>query len=362
MPIRRFATLALLLGGVACGDEVASFDDPVDIAEPWQTLSPFDAAVDVVQLNSAINRASRIRRMRSLLISYKGRLLVEEYFRGATVDSLADVRSVTKSIVGTLAGIALDEGRIESLDDPITEYLRAPEYPITERHQGVTIRHLLTMGSGFEWMEAVGTGYNDWIFADDHVAFLLDRPLAEEPGARFNYNSAAVHLLGLVVEEAVGRPLPAYAGDVLFGPLGIEEVVWEELSSGAVNGGSGIDLRPRDLARIGLLFAQEGRSGQQPLVSMEWIGESTDSRWPQLGPYNGIRELSYGYLWWIDRTHGAHLAWGYGGQFVYVDPDTELVVVATTDWVGVSQDGGARALESQVLDIIVGGVVPAIPR
>lgn len=355
----RFALLVVLSAMAACGDEGPSPSDR-DLALPLETASPFEAGLDVVLLSEGLRDADRIERLRSLVVVHRGKLLVERYYGTATVDSLADVRSVTKSIVGTLTGVAVAGGAIESLDQPITDFLTAPDYPVSERHEDITVRHLLTMASGFDWLEAVGNGYNDWIFSGDHVAYLLDREISSEPGTVFSYNSAAVHLLGRVVEEAVGRSLASYADDVLFGPLGIEQARWEPLGDGAVNGGAGIDLRPRDLARIGMLFAQDGRSGGRSIVPMDWVGEATSSRWPDLGGVNRVRDLSYGYLWWIDRTHGAFFAWGYGGQFIYVDPDLDLVMVATTDWVGVSQDIGPTALQQQVLDVMLGRFLPAV--
>jgi CubicO group peptidase (beta-lactamase class C family) len=133
------------------------------------------------------------------------------------------------------------------------------------------------------------------------------------------------------------------------------------MSDNSVNGGAGIDLRPRDLARLGQLYLQEGRSGNQRLLSREWVDLATSPAYGWSSRFGPIEDLSYGYLWWIDRDRDAYLAWGYGGQIIYVAPARALVVVATTEWRGVSQDGGANPLEAAVLDIIVNGIVPAAP-
>ncbi len=261
----RRALLALTVLVAAVCSEAPTAVAParsIDLALPWQSVAPDLVGLDGAQLASASASALLIPRMRSLLVVREGRLAHEEYFGGWTADTLADVRSVTKSIVSTLTGIALQRGELESLDQSIVTVLTEPEFALPEAQWGITIRHLLTMTSGFFWdvTDNVGT-YNEWIQSGDHLGFILDRPLIEEPGEAFTYNSAAVHLLGVVLEEATGRTLPEYADEVLFGPIGIRERKWESLSTGRVNGGAGIDLRPRDLARLGQLFLQEGWSG-----------------------------------------------------------------------------------------------------
>ena len=169
-----------------------------------------------------------------------------------------------------------------------------------------------------------------------------------------------MHLLGVVLEAAVGRPVPAFADEVLFGPLGIGERVWEDLSTGYVNGGSGIDLRPRDLARLGQLYLQGGWSGTRSVVPTTWIDEVTAPRWSSFGPVGPIDNVSYGFLWWMDLDNAAYMAWGFGGQFVYVVPHLELVVVATTAWRGVRNDIGPTALQNAVLEIILNRILGAV--
>ena len=134
-------------------------------------------------------------------------------------------------------------------------------------------------------------------------------------------------LLGVILEEATGTSLPQYADRVLLGPLGISERAWEPLLEGHVNGGAGLDLRPRDLARLGQLFLQQGWSGTRSIVPAEWVAEATEPRFADLGGAGPIGTLSYGYLWWIDVENDAFMARGHGGQLVYVVPSLDLVVV-----------------------------------
>lgn len=345
----------------ACTDTPTDFPPPgtIDLSLPWVTTSPEVVGLDRNELFIAGELAGGIERMRSLVVVRRGRLAYERYYGGWTADTLADVRSVTKSVVSTLVGIAIEEGHIDGPDEPITRFIRRPGFGVRDEHAGITVGHLLTMTGGFAWEETGTTEYNLWTASGDHVEYLLDRPLETSPGAAFSYNSAAVHLLGVVLEVATGVRVPEYADRVLFGPLGIPDRRWEELGDAAVNGGSGLDLRPRDLARIGQLFLQQGWSGHESIVPAHWVSEATARRFTGFGGVGPIRSLSYGYLWWVDLDRDAYFAWGFAGQFLYVAPALDLVVVATTDWRGVTGDIGNERLQEEVLDIVLDRVVAA---
>lgn len=353
----------LLVVAAACSDAplAPTTDTPVDLAASWETVAARDVGLDHDAMVVAGVRAASVDRMRSLLVVRHGRLAYERYFNGARRDALADVRSVTKSVVGALVGLAVEEGYIESIDQPITDFLSGPDVPLRDEHAGITLRHLLSMSSGIEWTESGAAGYVDWITSADHVAYLLERDIAATPGSEFAYNSAAVHLLGVVLEEATGRSLRAFADEVLFGPLGIVERDWESIGSGGrVNGGSGLDLRPRDLARFGQLYLQEGRSGDGRVLPEDWARTSMDRVMGPVGSVTAIGPVSYGYLWWIDESRGAAFAWGFGGQLIYVDPSLDLVVVTTTEWRGVTEDEGNAWLTEQAMRLVVDGVLPAV--
>jgi CubicO group peptidase (beta-lactamase class C family) len=265
---------------------------------------------------------------------------------------------VTKSVVATLTGLALDEGKLPSLDATIGQYLGG-SYPLDDRARAITVRQLLTMTSGYAWNDDVD--YDAWILCPDHIQFLLDRPSMGPPGT-FTYNSAAVHLLGVVLQIATGTPLASFAEERLFQPIGIASAEWEPLERGTVNGGSGLQLRAHDLLRLGQLVLQQGRSGDREVVPANWIADMTAPRFSWRDSYGAQRGVSYGYLWWVaDRAPTpAVFAWGYGGQFVYVVPSLSLVVVTTTEWRNLSADNlTALALAESVLDVIVTDVVPA---
>jgi len=346
---------------VGCSDAVApvAFDAPVDLRLDWEIAAPRATGMDEDALARADALAAQIPRLRSLLVVRRGRLVKEGYWGGRTASDLADVRSVTKSVVSTLTGLALQRGDLTGLDETLGEVLPAELGELDPWERAITIRDLLTMSGGWEWHEQGAVGYNEWILSGDPVGYLLAKPEASPPGDAFAYNSAAVNLLGIVLEAATGETLPAFADDVLFGPLGIVARAWEPLH-GHVNGGAGLDLRPRDLARIGQLFLQDGWSGNERVLPAGWVEEATRRRYPwtsDAGPTN----VSYGYLWWTDEDHDAHFAWGYGGQFVYIAPARDLVVVATTEWGQIEGRAIPADLSAQVLRVIVEGVLPAAP-
>ena len=332
---------------------------PVDLAARWTSATVAEAGGSPATVERGLDRARANPRLLSLLAAKDGRLVIEEYFGAGHADSLNDVRSVTKSVVSAVTGAVVDRGDL-ALDDPVAGYLEAVTGPLPPEKTAVTVRQLLAMTSGFQWDESGGGGsYFEWITSDDPVAHLLAKPLSDPPGRRFNYNSAAVHLLGIVLEQATGTSLPDLAQQVLFGPAGVTRARWEPLGAGRHNGGAGLDLRPRDLARFGQLFLQGGRSGSRQVLPAGWVELSTAEKFGWRTDSGALRGISYGFLWWVapGAPEPFYFAWGYGGQYVIAVPALNLVVVATNDWRGVGAD--AEFYEQETIEIVLRYVVPA---
>jgi len=328
----------------------------LDLAQPWVAAAPVDVGMDAAGLGQAAARAATVPRFRGLLVARHGRLVLEEYFHGAGADTPFDVRSVTKSVVSALVGIALRENVFPDEDAPVAPYLEAA-YALDDADRTVTLRHLLTMTSGFLWDD--GPDYNLWIASPDHVQYLLDRPHSHPAGAVFTYNSAAVHALGVAVQRAADEPLPDYARGRLFGPLAITNVSWEVLDRGTVNGGAGIHLLGRDLLKLGQLFLQGGWSGGRSVVPEAWVAEVSSPHFPWRDTHGAQQRVTYGMLWWVsDAEPAAFFAWGYGGQFVYVVPSLALVAVTTTDWTNLTETT-PEALAQECLGVIVQNVLPS---
>ncbi len=365
VPLRHWrvptAAAALWLT-TACTDPAVGPGPITDLAAEWPVATPAAQDLDAGTIRSAVSKAKTLPRILSLLVVRNGTLVVEEYFNGNHRDSLNDVRSVTKSVLSTLVGAAARQGIVPTLEAPLSLYIPAPHAAgLTPASGAITIRQLITMSGGFRWNEDGVAEYNAWAGSPDPVGYLLARPLATTPGASFTYNSAAVHLLSVALTAAIARPLEAFAAEALFRPLGISRVRWEILADGSPNGGAGIDLRPRDLAKIGALWLAGGSTG--PVRVFE--GSYRDAAVAQsFGTWSNpaLSQYGYGYLWWVARTpHGdGFFAWGYGGQFVFVVPAKAMVVVVTTEWRGAGE--AAPQLSLNGLDLIVNGVLPAAKR
>lgn len=365
-PVNRPHTWAVFVlvgvGLAACGSEPidrVEFNQPLNLAQPWQTAEPAAVGLDEAALNRAGATLEAEQRSLSLLVVRSGRLAYERYFHGNHADSLNDVRSVTKSVVSTLVGIALERGLLPDLNQTLGDLLPPGRFALTPAQAQISLRHLLTMSGGFEWAESGSTGYNEWITSGDHIGFLLEKPIVAQPGSTFTYNSAAVHLLGVALAEAAGQPIEQLADEWLFGPLGISRVRWEVVSDGYANGGAGIDLRPRDLARLGQLALQDGVSGTASLTEGDWFARAGAPAFTFRFQAPGISAGSYGFLWWTESgaPEPAFFAWGHGGQYIYVVPSLDLVVVATTEWRGAGAEAGPQA--GRVLETVVNQVVAA---
>ncbi len=250
---------------------------------------------------------------------------------------LYKINSCTKSVLSAVVGVALDQGLIPSVQTPIAEYFPSLTSASDARKRAITIEHLLTMTAGFDWPE-----FGEWdyfprmIYSPHWVRFVLERPLAHNPGERMTYNSGCSHLLTAIVQQVTGMTAAAYAREHLFGPLGISDFIWHEDRQGVTIGGFGLSLSTADMAKFGLLYLQQGRWGARHVVPREWVAVSTR---PRYLTYEGIGH--YGQHWWVstltsdsagmDDDNRFYFALGYGGQFIIVVPSRDLIVVMTSE-------------------------------
>jgi len=284
-----------------------------------------------------------------------GYIVYERYFQGGR-DTPRALWSVTKSVLSTLVGIALDRGLIRSIDQPMLDFF--PEFsgrPLNPEVRKITLRHLLTMSDGISG-EAL-----DFLLTEGK----LSGPLRHEPGTGFYYNSMSPQVLAIILTRVTGQKVRDFAMRRLFWPLGIFEVRWFE-QDGFSLGAFGLELTTRDAAKLGLLFLDRGRWAGRRIVSPEWIAEATRAqiRVPRsaefaalTGPYFTDQ---YGYYWWIRPRPGApaYMAQGFGGQFLYIIPDLDLVAVITTN----DQDRKENLHSLAYLALIDDYLVPAVLR
>ena len=267
--------------------------------------------------------------VRSLLVARRGRLAFEWYGEGITRDDHHNIYSVTKSVVGLLAGIAVAEGRIDGVGATMADMFPAAAGTMTERKQSMTLEHLLTMRSGFPVSRGNRPqGAERKLFlrihraADRQRLILGDLKPKLQTGKRFAYNNIDPDVVGMAVAEAAGESLPKFAERTLFQPLGFKNTEWKYADkAGHVPGGYGLHLRAVDLAKLGQLVLNRGQWHDHHLIPPPWIAAATSDR----------TGTGYGYYWWLDSENGVVAAKGVRGQRLFQVPKLDLLMVVTSD-------------------------------
>jgi len=291
----------------------------------WRAHPPAAHGFDAGRLAAAVDRAAALAPpLTSLLVARGSTTVAEVYFGEGGPTQGANLKSASKSVISALAGIAIEEGALSGLDQPIGDFFPTllADAP---RKQQITVRHLLTQQAG---LESTSFGnYGAWVTSRDWVANALRRPFVDRPGGEMIYSTGTTHVLGAVLAEATGQSLRAYAQDRLFDPLGVRIRSWQRSPAGRYFGGNNLSLTPRALLRFGQLYLHDGRFQGRQVLPPGWA----DLSWKTYvrETYHGHQ---YGYLWFTHTFGGERVAfaWGYGGQYVFVVPRLNLVVAATS--------------------------------
>ena len=370
----------------------SGYQRPATLNDGWQTASADSLGVDAAALARLTGtiRAWPELGVHAILIERAGRLIYEAYFDGfderwgaqlgrvtMTVATKHDLRSVTKSVVSALTGIALGAGAIPSLDQPVVQWF--PEYPelSTPERRRVTLAQVLSMTSGLQWNEEIPytDPRNDEIRMTRDSAplrYALAAPLALEPGAGFNYNGGLTQVMAAVIERATKTPIEDYARTKLFEPLGISDVEWLGDLAGMPAAASGLRLRPRDLAKFGSLYLHGGRWSGKQVLPEDWVSLSTRRQF-RFGPRTGADaagEFGYAYFWWYNcypTAAGqveARTAVGNGNQRVFVLPGLDMVVTILAGRYNDFTTGatlGSRILREHVIPAVKTGVRAGCP-
>ena len=339
---------------ISCKEQKPSetTENQSDTFIPIAVPSELGISADQLLMMEEAIQSNTYPNIHSVLIYKSGKLIYEQYFEGRDEiwgDSLGvvqhgpgrlhDVRSVSKSIVSACVGLAIEQGKIKSVDQSVFEFF--PEYAKYKSgpKAQLTIKHLLTMTSSLEWNEEVP--YSDpenseirMTNSPDPMEYVISRPMEAAPGEFWDYNGGTTQLLAAIIKKATGMDIDSFAGQFLFKPLGIEHHEWTKFPNlDLPAAASGLRLTSRDLLKFGILYMNEGQWKGEQILSEQWVADSMKS-YVQFGRNNNV---GYGYQFWIfnGNTISENIdnpivtAVGNGDQRIYMDKTQDLIVVTT---------------------------------
>lgn len=319
--------------------------------------------------------------LRSCLVSVKEELIYQHYRNEEAQTRKAKVNSCTKSVLSALICIAMDQGKIPDASTPLSFFLPEVQTDADARKPQITLEQLLTMTAGFNWDEFGGQNSFPRMTRTDHwVHFALEQTLSHAPGTHMEYNSGVSQILSAILMQQTGMSVNTFAERYLFEPLGITDYEWESDPQGVHTGGFGLKMLPADLLKFGQLFLQKGQWNGEALITQNLVERSTTPAIAVTPPNHGY----YAWHWWVDTcsaesspfiedehptdipstttmaasdlvlpSFNYYYARGFGGQFVYIVPALELVVVLTND---------KRKKEKPPLDVFPRLVAPQLLR
>ncbi|MFP7674600.1 serine hydrolase domain-containing protein [Marivita sp. S0852] len=268
--------------------------------------------------------AGELDQLHAIVVRRNGEAVFERAFAGGGLDAAANVKSVSKTLLALLTGVAIERG---ALAGPEVRVLSALGRPATgDARDAITVGDLLSMRTGLA--STSGGAYGAWVASPDWIDHVLTRDLVARPGGRFIYSTGGWHVLGAVLARVTGRDLLSLTRDWLGDPLGIDIAPWDRDPQGNYMGGNQMALSPRALARVGEMVLAEGQWNGAQVIPASWISTSWEPR--GRSQWSGDR---YGYGWFLTRIGGQRAAYGrgYGGQILAVVPDVGLTIAITSD-------------------------------
>jgi CubicO group peptidase (beta-lactamase class C family) len=357
--IRLIVLLILVQPLLSCArnnPDTYRYSVPPNTADGWSAGDANENGLSAGVLSDMMNyiRNKAGHNIHCILVIKNGKLVFEEYFAGylyssdppgsdgdfIQYDRETDhyLASVSKTITSVIFGAAVREGFITDLDEKIIDIF--PQYSdvLTGEKADITVRHLLTMSSGLAWDET-STPYGDpsndvtkLFTSADPLRGILSNTLLTTPGQSFLYNSGGTNVLGAIIEKYTAMSLLDFGNKYLFDPLNVSGGLWQRIGGGLFFASGGVFLRPRELAKIGYLFINDGYWKDKQLVSKDWIDDSTTGHILTQGRTIPAAH-AYGYQWWImdfhanSKTYPCFMAAGWGGQYMFVFPDQEMIVI-----------------------------------
>ena len=295
----------------------------------WRTAAPEDHGIDPAKLREAdAEIRAKLSDVYSLMVVRHGYVVFEQYYQGSDETATFGLRSATKSFASALIGIAFRDGFLTSLDQKIGDLL--PDYftgtvKLDPRVKDISVRHLLNMTSGFRWDEM--NAYLPTVPGDDMALSVLSLPLDHDPGAQFNYSSAASQLLSVIFTRVTGKTMWDVAAPELFAAIGIPNTHWPADPQGNSQAYAGLVMPAREIAKFGFLYLNRGQWNGKQIIPLDYWRASTTRQSAGSEPDGA----AYGFLWWVTKDAGRDVffAAGWGGQYIYVAPDLDLLVVMT---------------------------------
>lgn len=308
-------------------------------------------ASDSLSLDDIKKQAAAINSVTSLLIQQNDHLLGEYYFQGMGEAETTNIKSASKSIISLLVGIAIEQGVLEDTEQPIRpffeDYFQANPDSIKEN---IIIKDLLTMRAGLETTSF--HNYGRWVTSDNWATFALDQPMEKQPGGEMTYSTGSSHLLSVILTKAAKMSTKSFAEEYLFKPMNIRDGGWDRDPQGYYMGGNNLALRPKDMLKIGQMVLNDGTYQGNRIVSKDWLQKSfkTYTR-SNYNPYD------YGFMWWKKPVgdHQVYFAWGYGGQYIFMLPKLNAVVVMTGSLTSAKQ---SRSYREPVFTLLREKVLP----
>ncbi len=308
--------------------------------DSWLSSTPEEQGTDSKQLLDMMEYLiEREYDIHSLLVIRNGYVILDSYIYPFNEGINHNLYSVTKSFVGSLIGISIDDGYVEGVSQEIVALFPGRSLNnLNKNKEDTTLTDFLSMSSGWECPDDEFGGLGSVSESEDWVQAMLDLRALDPPGEKFKYCNTSSHLLSAIIRESTGMSAMEFAQESLFSPLGITSAQWQTDPQGINLGWSNIFMTPHDMARLGFLYLNSGRWQDEQIISSEWVKNATSEQID----VSDSRADGYGYQWWI-RDDGVYMARGWGGQYIVVVPELDLVVVFTASIFG--EDKFSPALE-----------------
>lgn len=348
-----FCTCIIGLLVISCHEDSSEFQfTPYS----WSTSTPAAQDVNTQILDSAFIAAENLGYMDALLVIRNGYLIAERYYNGYTVNTPHNIKSVSKSFLSAMTGIAIKKGYI-TLEDKVMDYF--PEYvydSMDVRKYDITIDDLMIMRMGIDTEE---NNLLDVLETSNWIKTTIELPLLSAPGEKFRYNTLETHLLSAILTKISGMSTYELTKKYLTDLMGIDIDHWSQDPLGYYFGGSEMFFTPREMAVLGFLYLNEGKLGDIQIVPVDWVNSSLSRTWEKDSKEWGVlKDYNYGHLWWLGKINGFEMFWalGYGGQMVITFPSLSLIVVTTAGYdIGWDVDQ-----ERPILEVVSKYVLPAV--